>query len=230
MGGNIANWYLYLGGDNYRYGSIKLTNTTVADGNVPLFGGGIFTYGDLTIDSSSILSNVSGHHGGGIYMAASDHGSVSIQNSTISGNNADDHGGGIYKESGPLSIYASTIASNTSQQEGGNIYMDVEQGANTNVFGSLIAYGDCVQNAVVSQGYNLESGETCGFDQATDQRNTDPLLEPLADNGGPTLTHLPGLDSPAIDAFHQLRLSCPGPAWRRASDRRSLRHRRGGSR
>jgi hypothetical protein len=33
-----------------------------------------------------------------------------------------------------------------------------------------------------------------------DQINTDPLLSPLQDNGGPTLTYLPLLGSPAINA------------------------------
>jgi hypothetical protein len=54
---------------------------------------------------------------------------------------------------------------------------------------------------LTSLGYNLSSDATC-FDPAvnpTDQSNTDPLLGPLQDNGGPTFTHalLPG--SPAID-------------------------------
>jgi hypothetical protein len=58
-----------------------------------------------------------------------------------------------------------------------------------------------------------------------DQINTDPLLGPLQDNGGPTLTHmlLPG--SPAIDAgdpnftpppFHDQR----GPCFYRVFGRR----------
>ena len=54
--------------------------------------------------------------------------------------------------------------------------------------------------ALTSNGHNLEDGNTCGFNATGDQPNTDPLLGPLADNGGDTLTHalLPG--SPAIDA------------------------------
>ncbi|MEO6183044.1 MAG: choice-of-anchor Q domain-containing protein, partial [Verrucomicrobiota bacterium] len=54
--------------------------------------------------------------------------------------------------------------------------------------------------SVVNYGYNLSSDNGGGvLTRATDQINTDPLLGPLADNGGPTLTHalLPG--SPAID-------------------------------
>jgi hypothetical protein len=37
------------------------------------------------------------------------------------------------------------------------------------------------------------------FTNAGDKNNTDPKLGPLADNGGPTLTHLPLPGSPLID-------------------------------
>ena len=62
---------------------------------------------------------------------------------------------------------------------------------------------------MVSLGHNIESpGNTCGFDQATDQVSITAeqlALGPLADNGGPTMTHalLPGsfaIDQiPAVD-------------------------------
>ena len=54
---------------------------------------------------------------------------------------------------------------------------------------------------VTSLGYNLSSDDGGEFLTGPgDQINTDPLLGPLQDNGGPTFTHelLPG--SPAIDA------------------------------
>jgi hypothetical protein len=54
---------------------------------------------------------------------------------------------------------------------------------------------------VTSNGYNLSSDNGGGYlNGPGDQINTDPLLGPLQDNGGPTLTYalLPG--SPAIDA------------------------------
>jgi hypothetical protein len=56
--------------------------------------------------------------------------------------------------------------------------------------------GEC--GGATSGGGNLESpGDTCGFDQPTDLVNVsaeDLKLGPLADNGGPTMTHalLPG--------------------------------------
>jgi hypothetical protein len=53
---------------------------------------------------------------------------------------------------------------------------------------------------IADAGHNLSSDNSCVFTGAGSLNNTDPMLGPLADNGGPTLTLalLPG--SPAIDA------------------------------
>jgi hypothetical protein len=66
--------------------------------------------------------------------------------------------------------------------------------------------GDCdAGGPIVSNGHNIESpGDTCGFDQGTDQVDVtegELNLGPLQDNGGPTMTHalLPG--SVAIDVI-----------------------------
>ncbi len=49
-------------------------------------------------------------------------------------------------------------------------------------------------------GHNLDTDNTCNLTHPTDLPGVDPLVGPLHDNGGPTLTHalLPG--SPAIDS------------------------------
>ncbi len=48
----------------------------------------------------------------------------------------------------------------------------------------------------MSESYNIESpGNTCGFDQTGNQSGvteTELNLGPLANNGGPTMTHKPG--------------------------------------
>jgi hypothetical protein len=54
--------------------------------------------------------------------------------------------------------------------------------------------------ASASDGHNLSSDELCGVAEPTDIINTDPLLLPLADNGGPTPTHALHPHSPAIDS------------------------------
>ena len=62
-----------------------------------------------------------------------------------------------------------------------------------------------------SLGYNLDSGalgddttiDNCLQGGATgDQGSTDPALGPLQDNGGPTQTIAPALNSPAVDKGH----------------------------
>jgi hypothetical protein len=53
-----------------------------------------------------------------------------------------------------------------------------------------------------SQGYNYIDDPSCMLTGVHDTvTSTDPLLGPLADNGGPTLTRLPGPGSPLIDAI-----------------------------
>ena len=61
------------------------------------------------------------------------------------------------------------------------------------------------QHQVVSGGWNVlgggggAAGANCGFGHPTDLVGSDPLLDPLAPNGGPTDTHLVRPGSPAID-------------------------------
>jgi hypothetical protein len=59
--------------------------------------------------------------------------------------------------------------------------------------------GNC-SGPITDDGHNVSSDSSCAFTSVGSLNNTDPLLGPLANNGGPTLTMalLPG--SPAIDA------------------------------
>jgi hypothetical protein len=71
---------------------------------------------------------------------------------------------------------------------------------------SIVAGNDmaecCVSGVgtILTVGRNISSDASCSFTFKGDMQNTDPLLGPLQDNGGPTDTMalLPG--SPAIDA------------------------------
>ena len=53
---------------------------------------------------------------------------------------------------------------------------------------------------MTSNGYNLSSDSTCNFTGPGDLNNTDPMLGPLQNNGGPTQTMALPTGSPAIDA------------------------------
>ena len=134
-------------------------------------GGGIMSNGTLTLSNSTLSNNSATDTGGGI------NGRGTITNSTLSGNTASHDGGGIFV-SGTLEIGNTVLKAGAS---------------GTNIFGN--------PGTVTSRGYNLSSDDGGGFLTATgDQINTDPVLGPLQNNGGPTFTHVPLNGSPAIDA------------------------------
>lgn len=70
---------------------------------------------------------------------------------------------------------------------------------NTILFSAGSSNCNLVNNGVVTGTGNLDSDNTCGLG-AGNLLSIDPLLDPLADNGGPTDTRLLQEGSPAIDA------------------------------
>ncbi len=171
----------------------SIVNSTISGNSAKTSGGGIS--GGATVENSTISGNSAGMSGGGIY------GSATVENSTISGNSAGTSGGGIYNNSS-LDVTLSTITGNSAPSGGGIYTVGSVEVSNTIL--NAGALGENIFNnggTVTSDGYNLSSDDGGGYLTGPgDQINTDPLLGPLQDNGGPTLTHalLPG--SPAIDA------------------------------
>ena len=174
-------------------------------------GGGIYNNGylgsaALTIGNSAISANSSTFIGGGIY---NDHATLTVSNCTLSGNSAT-NGGGILN-AGTLTLANSTLSGNSASVSGGigNGFIFSDGG----VLSGTLEIGSTILNAgvlganianpagtVTSLGYNLSSDDGGGFLTATgDQINTDPLLGPLQDNGGPTFAHALLCGSPAID-------------------------------
>lgn len=175
-------------------------------------GGGIFNFASGLAISGSTISRNSASQGGGI-VSQTDLTSLStaIINTTISGNEATAVGGGVLNRSGLTLIQNSTITRNQAPtDQGGGVASSVNQ-TRTEVRSSIIAgntsggdvqFVDGTVNPFASLQYNLvgTGNATNQFNQIGDHTGSDPLLGPLAYNGGPTLTHmlLPG--SPAIDA------------------------------
>ena len=193
------------GGGIYSYSTLTITNSSVRGNSATADGGGIYSSGALTVTNGTMSHN-SASRGGGIFNSSSDL-VLTLNNSTVSNNSASSDGGGIYSASGILTLTSSTVTNNSASQGGG---IDTANGspgngemANTIVAGNTATIGaDCVAGSFfASLGYNLIGRQFgCGLNPATgDLPNTDPLLGPLQDNGGPTFTHalLPG--SPAID-------------------------------
>lgn len=215
------------GGGIYNVGALAITNATVSGNNsndsvaaVGGLGGGIYNAGTLTIFDSTISgNNVSRARigasaaGGGIYNT----GSLTITNSTLSANQAADYwpagapyGGGIDNENGALMINNSTLSQNaaiiytpfgSAGSYGGGTY---NHGASTPTLQNSIVAGNTLggncDGSVKSLGHNLSSDNTCNFNGPGDQRNINPKLGPLQNNGGPTPTMGLLAGSPAIDA------------------------------
>ena len=182
--------------DNENNATLTITNCTIS-GNVAGLGGGTFNNGMLTITSTTISGNFSSN-GGAAYNSGG--GTLTITNSTVSGNSASS-GGGIFNIAA-CAITNSTLSGNSAQLGGGISSTETVEIGNT-ILNAGKSGANIVNSGgtVTSHGYNLSSDDGGGvLTGPGDQINTNPLLGPLQDNGGPTFTHvlLPG--SPAIDA------------------------------
>ena len=161
-------------------------------------GGGIYTSeANLHLVDSSITGNTS-EMAGGIWLGCGTSCTARIERTTISGNTATFAAGAILNGATALTIVDSTITDNPAPNTIANQF-GVER---IHIERSIID-GNC--NSVLfvtSGGGNLESpGDTCLLEDPTDLVNLEEIgLGPLADNGGPTRTHLPRPGSPAIDA------------------------------
>ncbi len=192
--------FSYTGGGILNLeGTLELTHCTVS-GNEAGGGGGIFVVGgSLTLTHCTVSGNEAASDGGGIFNFGTNPSTVT--NSTISGNSASSVGGGVYNEGGLLSLTHTTVTGNSAGDFAGGI---LNFGGELTLANSIVANsssgGDCVGKAgsgVTDNGFNIVEDGSCI--SAPTSMSGDPNLGPLADNGGPTLTHalLPG--SIAID-------------------------------
>ncbi|MFH2104004.1 MAG: choice-of-anchor Q domain-containing protein [Chloroflexota bacterium] len=201
-------------------GSLTLAASLVKDNQAPV-GGGIFNAGLMTVINTTLSGNAADEHGGAINNAYYDgnygsllvvgstlaentasggaalanDGSLMTLNSTISGNMAD-YGAGLLNDGDALIVF-STIAYNDAYH-GSGIYGNTgDVTVEHSLIGPNTAY-NCMVNlgTITAQDANLSSDNTCpGFSIVAD-----PLLAPLTNNGGLTMTHAPAAGSPALDA------------------------------
>lgn len=215
------------GGAIAASGTLTITGSTIADNVVEssadiVFqrGGGIAATGSATtIENTTIENNRTTGDGGGLHHQGA---LLTMVNSTLSGNAAERGAGGLYDVS-PTALEHVTIAFNHSGAQIG---------------GALLLHGGDVRDSIISRNgtdgewpADLFVGATINGSRnligdagrtalPADTLRSDPLLLPLADNGGPTRTHALDPASPAIDAgsnAKNLNFDQRGIGFKRAS-------------
>ena len=237
------------GGGIYNVsGEMHINASTIAGNQAGdsglVIGGGIAHFGsEATISASAIYGNSAQQGGGGIAVSGAQ-ATMAIFNSTISNNRTllttsqfNGFGGGVFAGfNAAVELVHVTIAENTANVQGGGISL---QGASTTltIGNSIVATNhvtgggnaaDVYVNVSIgptafeSLGHNLFGMNTIvgGTAVATDIMTASPELGPLADNGGPTRTHLLKPSSPAIDAADIMISSAIFPM--RLTDQRGL--------
>jgi hypothetical protein len=201
-----GNYPSTTGGGIYNSGRIEIIDSTVRGNSTLSAGGGIQNEGILTLTNSTISDNTAVNLMAGIGGGIVNTELLIVSNSTLSNNHSDGDGGGIHN-TGLVTISNTTISGNFAYSNG------LSSGGSLRNLGSgVIHLGNTILNAestdpvfrnsalVISLGYNLCSDDGAGLlGNPGDQINTDPMIGPLEDNGGPTLTHSLLSGSPAID-------------------------------
>ena len=208
-------------------GSLTILASTLS-GNTAVDGGAIgINAGTVQVIRSTIAYN-SSQRGGGIFMAG---GTLLVQNSTLSTNHAGTNGGGIAIVSGALTaltVHNSTIAFNVAVTSGGGIFAD---GADPTLVSTIVARNlagagkDLFSVANPGDNYLLtncfigvDDGDFSINVASANNLNGNPLLGPLASNGGPTQTHALLSGSLAINAGSNpdaLTTDQRGPSFKR---------------
>jgi predicted outer membrane repeat protein len=166
-------------------GALTLRHVTVKGGTTLFDGGGVFSVGALTVESSVFTSNKAADSGGGVSCEAgtctltdvlvtknkvgNDGGAVNVDGSvtadltrvTLSGNTAGDTGGGMNSDDGAtVSLTDSLVSGNKSKFEGGGL--DPSIGTltvtNTTISGNRSTQGGGIQ---------LETGGVLVLDNVT---------------------------------------------------------------
>ncbi len=176
LAGGVVNGY----GPGSKASTLSVAYSTISGNHADLIGGGVLSKYALDLTQSTISGN-SAQGGGGLtqkYFAAGQ--GATIYNSTIAMNTATYTGAGIYDfptaPSGgstapaPITLVSSIVAKNSTNGTPDDVYLKSTYSL------TIAGSNDLVMAA--SPNITLPSGTL----------NADPLLAPLANNGGPTRT------------------------------------------
>ena len=162
--------------------SLSLATSRVT-GNSSVEGGGIHYTGDgLAIRTSTLDANTTLSNGGAVFADVVGFGLV--ENSTLTGNTAG-KGGGLAQIGGSFTVDHVTSASNTAI-EGGDIWRPVAHPLTITRSALVSTAGGPCLIAAASTSSSVFSDGSCGSGPTDLVTAADPLLGPLAANGGPT--------------------------------------------
>lgn len=216
QGSGIAVFTSGTGTLNGTLDGVTVNGNTGNAGGSGVFMNAIGGALNLTFRNSTISNNSGGTLGGGIALTngggtASSSITLDFINSTISGNAASNSGGGVFIEQPVAAIVTtnfnfSTIANNTAPN-GGGIFRSTA--GTVNLKNSIVGDNNGPTSApdiagtVNSQDYNHIENLSGATVSGTTTNNTtgDAQLGALADNGGPTRTHLPATSSPVVNTI-----------------------------
>jgi hypothetical protein len=207
ISGNSAD----QGGGIYSLKRLNLSDSSLQGNSADVIGGGLIVGADTAVlNNVTVYQNTAVNYGAGILNNG---GILTMTNSTVSGNSAGDYVGVANIGSVQATILNSTVADNNVSSAGTALVGGVANLSNgtLNIKNSIVAQNDgrqCLANDNwSSDGNNLSSDAFCSFTATGDLQSTDPLLAPLGDYGGSTLTHALNPGSPAIDAGNNV--GCP---------------------
>ncbi|HWA50643.1 MAG TPA: choice-of-anchor Q domain-containing protein [Dongiaceae bacterium] len=208
--------------------SVTMTNLTLTDG-VGIDGGAIDNHGNLTVDGVLFVGNTATGDGGAIINNAG--ATLTLLNTTISGNSANGRGGAIFQAGGTMTLVNATIYNNVADADdsgdpaaAGGIHV----AAGTATLSNTVAAGnhrgsaspaaaDVAGAFAASSSFNFIGaidGSTgllgAGTQSGTSASPIDPRMNPLADNGGPTMTHSVLAGSPLTDSGNDSLASAAG--------------------
>jgi hypothetical protein len=213
-----------MGAAIYASGALTIDHSTIT-GNTDATGtAAVYAGADTLVLDSTIADN----HGAGIVFAPGTARTLTVHRSTISGN-IGTTAGGLELLVGSAEITNSTFSGNTGADvwTAGNgvaltltnvtsvgtgnlaLLLDHPTGTTVTLLNTVLAGTGARCSAgsqLTSRGHNLASETSCGLTDATDRMATDPMLGPLAANGGATRTHAPLVTSPAVNAGGSLAL------------------------
>ena len=209
------------GGGVFAHDSAVFWYSTL-DGNLSEgIGGGALVEGGAGLMFSTASNNTANGGGSGIAVLGARGSSSAFADvfaSTISGNvteaSTQSGTGALYANTAATTILGSTIAGNVESNVqgiawGAGILFGPAAGSGVTMV-STIVHGNHLRDSTVGTDIGGPLGATLAGDHnligsasvylpADTIRSSDPLLGPLQDNGGPTLTRMPAADSPVID-------------------------------